>query len=84
MRRRTVTVWSSTLIAPSALSCWRTTAAAVSDPRQILHEKSRLGGLFVALLKRKLKVDVTLMNLVAGVADDLFAHVRANFGVCQA
>jgi hypothetical protein len=36
-----------------------------------------------ALLKRKLKVDVTLMNLVAGVADDLFAHVRANLGVCQ-
>jgi hypothetical protein len=28
-------------------------------------------------------MDVTLVNLVAGVADDLFAHIRANLGVCQ-
>ena len=28
-----------------------------------------------ASLECKLKVDVTLMNLVAGVADDLLAHI---------
>jgi hypothetical protein len=36
-----------------------------------------------ALLQRKLKLDVTLVNLVARVADDLFSRVRINLGVCQ-
>jgi hypothetical protein len=34
-------------------------------------------------LECQLKVNVTLVHLIAGVADDMFAHVRANFGACQ-